>query len=395
MGYLKAAPSITYKSILAGGLALFFCLLNNNLTSAESNIHHSYLREAFENANSDLTWLLNPANDNVILHIGGRARRIPLKAAPVLQPVVAVTSTNNITATSEPFNLAQTFTNLSAPETRPLAQAENVLTKTLLGTITDTAPISLAPSKTEIKTAQAIDITPPTAPIITNDTPKYSSGAVLYAYWTPSSDPESGIVEYRYTVAASADGSGARVVNYLKQPDGSFNYEWASFKGPLLEAKSATIYFPNSLPDKTKFYFLIKAKNGAGLWSNTAASPEILIDATQSSEPKVTAYLNNSNTLTLKWEPAVDQESEISKYEYTISTYKYGRDVLGPLEASKDATSATKTGLILDSVKTYYATLIAYNGAGIQKASSEAILVDKVGPTLEITSPQEGRIFKE
>ncbi|MFA5096979.1 MAG: hypothetical protein WC478_06530, partial [Candidatus Omnitrophota bacterium] len=92
----------------------------------------------------------------------------------------------------------------------------------------------------------AADTTPPAAPVITS-VPGYSQGTSLTASWKAASDPQSGIAQYSYMVAASADGKGAVV-------------KWTTLTA---SKTSVTVRFPSSLKNNAKYYFLLKARNKA------------------------------------------------------------------------------------------------------------------------------------
>jgi len=111
-----------------------------------------------------------------------------------------------------------------------------------------------------------IDWTPPTVIATVNDGPGADISVVnstdsLKANWTPSSDPNSGIVKYWYSIG-TAPGS-TNVLNWISN--------WA--------ATSVTAYSLN-LVQNTIYYFNIKAEDGAGMFSPVTSSNGQKVDTT-------------------------------------------------------------------------------------------------------------------
>jgi len=104
----------------------------------------------------------------------------------------------------------------------------------------------------------ALDSTPPSAPVVT-DEGEFTRENQLYASWT-SSDPESDIQEYQYTIIQDSI-RGAVIRDWTST--GRNGYVTA---GPLNLIKGRT------------YYFGVKAKNGSGLWSWIDYSDGITVD---------------------------------------------------------------------------------------------------------------------
>jgi subtilisin family serine protease len=103
------------------------------------------------------------------------------------------------------------------------------------------------------------DSTPPTTPVVTDDGATTTSTTTLHASWT-SSDPESGITEYQYAIGTS--------------PGATDTVAWTSTGTTPNVTKTGL-----SLVNGTIYYFSVKAKNGAGLWSAAGYSDGIKVVA--------------------------------------------------------------------------------------------------------------------
>ena len=100
-----------------------------------------------------------------------------------------------------------------------------------------------------------IDKTAPSTPVVTDDGDHLPSTNQLHASWT-SSDAQSGVVEYQYAIGTTP--GGADVTN------------WTS-TGKEKEVTVTGL----SLTSGRLYYFAVKARNGAGLWSDAGASDGI------------------------------------------------------------------------------------------------------------------------
>ena len=105
-----------------------------------------------------------------------------------------------------------------------------------------------------------VDLTPPTTPIVSDEGQFTTKKNQLYAEWT-SSDPESGIMEYQYKIT---EGSTTGITVRGWTSTGEYNYVTA---GAL------------NLHNGRTYYFAVKAKNGAGLWSKVGYSDGITLDS--------------------------------------------------------------------------------------------------------------------
>jgi Leucine-rich repeat (LRR) protein len=107
-------------------------------------------------------------------------------------------------------------------------------------------------------TEPTIDTTPPTTPVVTDSGVVTSSTSQLHATWT-SSDPESGIAEYQYAIGTAAGETDV--------------IGWTSVGTDTQVTKTGLNLTPG-----TTYYFSVKAKNGAGLWSDVGVSDGIRVE---------------------------------------------------------------------------------------------------------------------
>lgn len=114
----------------------------------------------------------------------------------------------------------------------------------------------------------AVDATPPSTPVVKDEGQYTIKPGQLYASWL-SSDPESGISEYQYKITKDSI-RGVIIRNWTST--GTTAYVTA---GALRLARGRT------------YYFSVKAKNGAGLWSSVGYSNGITVRA---NVPSATPY---------------------------------------------------------------------------------------------------------
>lgn len=104
----------------------------------------------------------------------------------------------------------------------------------------------------------ADDLTPPSTPAVTDEGLTTTSRTTLHAQWT-STDPESGIVEYKYAIGTTPADPG---IGYV--------FPWTS-TGTAPQATPDGL----SLTAGHTYYFYVRARNGSGMWSATGASDGI------------------------------------------------------------------------------------------------------------------------
>lgn len=111
--------------------------------------------------------------------------------------------------------------------------------------------------------ALTLDVTPPTTPVVTDDGATAPSPVELHAAWS-SGDPDFEIVEYRYAIGTNPSDPGSGYI-----------VDWKS-AGTATEATETGL---SLLPWQT-YYWYVKARNGAGLWSEVGTSDGVLLEPT-------------------------------------------------------------------------------------------------------------------
>lgn len=213
------------------------------------------------------------------------------------------------------------------------------------------------------------DATPPTAPTVIDGGRFTSDASSLSASWT-AADPESGVVGYQYSIGTS--------------PGATNIVGWT-------DAGSATSVTRTglSLSGGTTYYFNVKAQNGGGAWGPVGSSDGITVDVTPPGTPVVTdagQFFSTPNSIWASWS-AIDNESGISKFEYSVGTTAGGTQVLNWTNAGVN-TQATISGLSLTNGTTYYVNVRATNGALLVSAagSSDGITLDTTPPATPVVT---------
>lgn len=188
------------------------------------------------------------------------------------------------------------------------------------------------------------DETPPTTPEVA----AYNDGttATISLSWT-SSDPESGIAQYRYALGTTA---GAQDV-----------LDWT-----YTVATAVTV---TGLIEGETYYGAVQAQNTSGLWSEVGVSNPVAAgqspDETPPTTPMVTAYNDGGLTgISLSWSSS-DPESGINQYRYALGTTAGAQDVLDWTYAATGTTSVNVTGLTLVEGQSYYGAVQAQNNSGL------------------------------
>jgi protocatechuate 3,4-dioxygenase beta subunit len=105
-------------------------------------------------------------------------------------------------------------------------------------------------------TLVAVDGTPPTTPVVTDEGATTTSTSELHASWS-SGDPESGIAEYQYAIGTTSGGTDV--------------VDWTS-----AGTDTAVTRTELNLTAGTAYCFAVKARNGEGLWSSVGTSDGII-----------------------------------------------------------------------------------------------------------------------
>jgi hypothetical protein len=179
----------------------------------------------------------------------------------------------------------------------------------------------------------------------------------LSANWTASTDPESGILGYKYAIGTSAGGT---------QTTGA----WTTLGNVLTVTRSGL-----SLTVGTTYYFSVKAFNGAMLESAAANSngqfvrgdttPPVAPSAVRDGTGADISSTLSATQLSANWDAAVDAESGIAKYYYAIGTSAGSSNVVNWTD-NGTGLSVARTGLSLTTGTTYYFSVKAQNTVGLQ-----------------------------
>jgi len=144
-----------------------------------------------------------------------------------------------------------------------------------------------------------LDTSKPTTPIVTDDGVYTNSTTTLSASWS-SSDPESGIAEYQYRIAS--DAQNTKVVR-----------DWTSTGTDTLVVATGL-----RLSNGKRYYFFVKARNGAGLWSEVGRSDGITVDITLPLVVNLTRNLQPRNKPVLFRAKVIDTISGVNSVSITI-----------------------------------------------------------------------------
>jgi hypothetical protein len=146
-----------------------------------------------------------------------------------------------------------------------------------------------------------------------------------------------------------------------------------------------------SLSDGVTYYWYVRSRNAAGLWSEVGVSDGITVDASPPSRPVVTdegAAISDGTRLHASWSSS-DPHSGIAEYQYAIGTSNTdpGSGYIIGWKSAGTATQVTETGLSLQEGVTYYWYVKARNGYGLwsQVGVSDGITLDLTSPDTSIT----------
>jgi len=208
---------------------------------------------------------------------------------------------------------------------------------------------------------QTVDTTAPSGPGVVNDgvgADIACSGSItqLSANWTAASDVQSGIAKYWYAIGTTTDAADVT--------------DWTD-NGDSLSVTAMGL----SLTSGQTYYFMVKAENLTGQQSSAVNSNGQTVDTTVPSEPGAVndglgydvTYVNSTSQLSANWIAAADAQSGIAKYWYAIGTATGSVDVVNWVDNGSN-TFVTKTGLSLSIGATYYFSVVAENGVGLQSS---------------------------
>lgn len=221
-----------------------------------------------------------------------------------------------------------------------------------------------------------IDQTPPKIIKITTPAGGYTSQHFPLQW--EAGDTGSGIVEYRYAVGCDRGAT-------------DLTGGWVSFE----TNQTSVSFYRDDLPlgDKHTCYISVKAKNGAGLWSEVYRSDAIVTDLTL---PEVvhleygSAYYNAEDArkgINIPW-AASDPETGITAYRIAIVKATDNAPLTGSqrVATSEPSGTITLTKLIFDEGQTYHIAMQVQNGVGdwSEVKYSNGFKVDTTPPVLTI-----------
>ena len=200
----------------------------------------------------------------------------------------------------------------------------------------------------------ARDPTPPTIPMVIDDGVSTASATQLHASWS-SSDPESRIAKYRYSLRQDST-SGTVIVR------------WTSTKSTSVTRTGLSLLQGNT------YYFAVKARNKVGLWSAIGYSDGIKVDTTP---PTGTISINNGAAYTLT--TAVTLSLSATDNSGVVSQMQFSNDHVTYATPEPYATTTTWMLTSGDGTKTVYVKF--KDAAGNWSNSIHAQI------TLDTTSP--------
>ncbi|MGQ9582433.1 MAG: fibronectin type III domain-containing protein [Thermoplasmatota archaeon] len=188
-----------------------------------------------------------------------------------------------------------------------------------------------------------VDTTPPSDFQVLDEGEYSRSGSALRASWSSSLDEVSGVVEYRYAIGTSQGGEDV--------------VPWTS-AGVGISVTRVNL----SLSNGVTYYFSVRARNGAGLWSNVSASDGITVDTSYpvASKPSAGGVYCISSSVTWSWEASTDSPSGVLGYYISIGTQPGASDVVrdGFTPEPYFTLSSAQNG------RTYYSRVRAADRAG-------------------------------
>ncbi|MFC1474659.1 FG-GAP-like repeat-containing protein [bacterium] len=203
----------------------------------------------------------------------------------------------------------------------------------------------------------------------------------LSANWAAGSDTESGIAAYWFAIGTSAGSTDV--------------LDWT-------DNSTATGVTKTGLPlaSGTIYYFSVKAKNGAGLFSNpTDSDGQMVVMLPDASPPADISYVydgtgedistsTSATRLSANWAVSGDPESGIAAYWFAIGTAAGTTDVVDWTDNAMSV-EVTESGLSLASGTTYYFSVRAENGAGLLSNVSSSDGLTATIPPDDTTPPED------
>ncbi|OGS23643.1 MAG: hypothetical protein A2297_03050 [Elusimicrobia bacterium RIFOXYB2_FULL_48_7] len=238
--------------------------------------------------------------------------------------------------------------------------------------------------------APVIDTSSPTAPGAVRDgtgidIPSTVSNTTLSANWDVSTDTESGILRYEYAISSTT----ANRTSLLGWTSCSLN---TSVTRNSLALRAGVTY-----------YFNVRAVNTISLIgpaANSNGQYVVAIDTSDVTPPSniavvrdgLSSDVDSSTSLTqlsANWDPSADAESGILRYWYAIGTAVSGSGAsnITGWTSNGHLTSIDVTGLVLSVGTTYYVSVKAENGVGLQSSTTTSNGQYVAAPPVADTTP--------
>jgi hypothetical protein len=216
----------------------------------------------------------------------------------------------------------------------------------------------------------APDTTPPDNIATVNDGPGIDidstfSTTQLQANWTAATDNESPVTNYHYAVGDTPGSTGV--------------VEWTTLGNVLTVTKTGL-----TLTVGTTYYFSVKAQSTGGTCSATNSDGQFVKDSNDTTPPIDIATVNDgtgsdidstssTTELSANWTESTDPDTGISRYDYAIGTTPGGINTVEWTSTSDGTvTAVTESGLSLVVGVTYYFTVKAVNGVGLESSPSNS-----------------------
>lgn len=217
-----------------------------------------------------------------------------------------------------------------------------------------------------------VESTPPTTPVVIDDSDYTRDTGHLHATWT-SEDPETGVSGFEYSIGTSAGDTSV--------------VPWTSVGTDTSMDKTSL-----GLQQGVTYYINVRATNGIGMVSEVGSSDGLTVDNTPPSATTVTddGTYTADNTQLHALLDATDAESGVAKYECAVGTTPGGTDI-APWQDAGPGPDVYVTGLQLIDGVIYYISARATNGAGItgEAGTSDGIKVDSTLP-VNVTVADDG-----
>jgi len=179
----------------------------------------------------------------------------------------------------------------------------------------------------------------------------------LSANWDPSADAESGVYRYWYAIGTT--------------PGGTNIWPWTNNNANTSVTRTGL-----GLSAGPTYYFSVKAENYWGVQSNAVSSDGQMVTVNDVSVPVIgwvrdglnetdATFTYEKDKLSAIWLTGNDPDSGISRYYYGIGTSAGATDVVAWTN-NGISTSVSQNGLTLTAGVTYYFTLKAQNGVGLE-----------------------------